>query len=138
MTFLMTIGASHLAKTPSRLLRPRTGRVRGSKNTSPPGQTQANLPATKKKEHSPKPDEIYETIEICSVWRTLELFARFPRSGWQQWGNEDVEENSHYGVARRKGHDSPQLRLFETSRGYQGKRADDERPRRRAVAGGQR
>lgn len=48
----------------------------------------------------------------------LEVFARFRRPGWNQWGNEDVEENSYYGVARRKGHVDPQLRLLETPRGY--------------------
>jgi hypothetical protein len=51
----------------------------------------------------------------------LEVFARFRRFGWRQWGNEDVEENSIYGVARRKGHVDPQLRLLQTPRGYGGK-----------------
>jgi N6-adenosine-specific RNA methylase IME4 len=92
--------------------------VRGSMRTLPPGRTQVNLFATQKREHSRKPDEIYDLIESCSPGPYLELFARFPRRGWTQWGNEDVEENSFYGVARRKGHDDPQLRLFETPKGY--------------------
>lgn len=94
--------------------------VRGSMRTLPPGRTQVNLLATRKREHSRKPDEIYDIIEACSPGPYLELFARFPRPGWHQWGNEDVEENSYHGVARRKGHVEPQLRLLETPRGYGG------------------
>ncbi len=92
--------------------------VRGSMRTLPPGRTQVNLLATRKREHSRKPDEIYDIVEACSPGPYLELFARFPREGWHQWGNEDVEENSYHGVARRKGHVEPQLRLLETPRGY--------------------
>lgn len=92
--------------------------VRGSMRTLTPGRTQVNLLSTRKREHSRKPDEIYDLIESCSPGPYLEIFARFRRSGWNQWGNEDVEENSYYGVARRKGHVNPQLRLLETPRGY--------------------
>lgn len=92
--------------------------VRGSMRTLPAGRRQVNLLATRKREHSRKPDEIYDIIEACSPGPYLELFARFRRAGWTQWGNEDVEENSIYGVARRKGHADPQLRLLESPRGY--------------------
>jgi N6-adenosine-specific RNA methylase IME4 len=92
--------------------------VRGHMRTLPPGRRQVNLLATRKREHSRKPDEIYEIIESCSPGPYLEIFARFPRSGWTQWGNEDVEENSRYGVARRKGHVDRQLRLIDAPRGY--------------------
>jgi N6-adenosine-specific RNA methylase IME4 len=92
--------------------------VRGSMRTLPPGRRQVNILATRKREHSRKPDELYDIIESCSPGPYLEVFARFPRPGWKQWGNEDVEENSIYGVARRKGHVNPQLRLLETPRGY--------------------
>ncbi|MFZ5491944.1 MAG: MT-A70 family methyltransferase [Pseudomonadota bacterium] len=95
--------------------------VRGSMRTLPPGRTQVNILATRKREHSRKPDQIYDVIEACSPGPYLELFARFRRPGWNQWGNEDVEENSLHGVARRKGHVEPQLRLLETPRGYRGK-----------------
>lgn len=95
--------------------------VRGSMRTLPPGRTQVNILATRKREHSRKPDEIYDIIEACSPGPYLELFARFRRPGWGQWGNENVEENSVHGVARRKGHVEPQLRLLETPRGYGGK-----------------
>jgi N6-adenosine-specific RNA methylase IME4 len=40
--------------------------VRGSLRTLQPGRTQVNLFATRKREHSRKPDELYETIEACS------------------------------------------------------------------------
>jgi N6-adenosine-specific RNA methylase IME4 len=94
--------------------------VRGSMRTLDPGRTQVNLFPTRKREHSRKPDEIYQIVESCSPGPYLELFARFPQSGWDQWGNEDVEDNSFHGVARRKGHVDPQLRLYESPRGYSG------------------
>lgn len=96
--------------------------VRGSMRTLPPGRTQVNILATRKREHSRKPDEIYDLIESCSPGPYLELFARFLHPGWHQWGNEDVEENLNYGVARRKGHTDSQLRLLEVPRGYGSKR----------------
>jgi N6-adenosine-specific RNA methylase IME4 len=92
--------------------------VRGSMRTLPPGRRQVNLLATRKREHSRKPDEIYDLIESCSPGPYLEVFARFGRKGWAQWGNEDVEENSLYGVGKRTGHAKPELRLLETPRGY--------------------
>ncbi|MBL9090543.1 MAG: hypothetical protein JNL96_04930 [Planctomycetaceae bacterium] len=92
--------------------------VRGSMRTLPPGRRQVNLLSTRKREHSRKPDELYDIIESCSPGPYLEIFARFCRPGWQQWGNEDVEENSQFGVARRKGHVDRQLRLLESPRGY--------------------
>lgn len=92
--------------------------VRGTMRTLPPGRSQVNLIASRKREHSRKPDEIYDLIESCSPGPYLELFARFHRPGWHQWGNEDVEENSTYGIARRNGHASPQLRLLENPKSY--------------------
>src|SRR5438876_839703 len=92
--------------------------VRGSMRTLSPGRTQVNLLSTRKREHSRKPDEIYDLVEACSPGPYLELFARFRRRGWVQWGNEDVEENTLYGVAKRNGHSGQQLRLLESPRGY--------------------
>ena len=86
--------------------------VRGSMRTLKPGRTQVNLFATRKREHSRKPDEIYDIIERCSPGPHLELFARFQRDDWDQWGNEDVEVNSLNGVAHRKGHVETQMKLF--------------------------
>lgn len=96
--------------------------VRGSMRTLQPGRRQVNLLATQKREHSRKPDEIYELIEACSPGPYLELFARFPREGWDQWGNEDVEENSFHGVAKRIAHVDPQMRLLESPAPYRGRR----------------
>ena len=96
--------------------------VRGSMRTLSAGRTQVNLISSRKREHSRKPEEIYDLVEACSPGPYLEIFARFPREGWSQWGNEDVEENSYDGVARRKGHTDPQLRLLASPRGYGVKR----------------
>ncbi len=92
--------------------------VRGSMRTLQPGRTQVNMISTRKREHSRKPDEVFDLVESCSPGPYLELFARFRRPGWDQWGNEDVEENSYLGVARRVGHKDPQMRLLEGPRGY--------------------
>jgi N6-adenosine-specific RNA methylase IME4 len=92
--------------------------VRGSMRTLQPGRTQVNLFATRKREHSRKPDEIYDLIEACSPGPYLELFARFQHKGWNQWGNENVEQNSVYDVALRNGHTDSEMRLLEAPRGY--------------------
>lgn len=66
--------------------------VRGSKaRTLKAGRRQVNFVATRKREHSRKPDELYDLIESCSRGPYLELFARHPRQGWRQWGNECLE-----------------------------------------------
>ncbi len=56
--------------------------------TLDPGRTQVNLIATRKREHSRKPDELYPIIESCSWGPFLEMFARHDQDGWVQWGNE--------------------------------------------------
>jgi len=96
--------------------------VRGSMRTLQPGRRQVNILSTQKREHSRKPDEIYDIIEACSPGPYLELFARFRRKDWHQWGNEDVEENSYHGVALRNGHTDPQMRLLESPAQYKGKK----------------
>jgi N6-adenosine-specific RNA methylase IME4 len=62
--------------------------VRGSLRTAPAGRRQVNLLATRKREHSRKPDELYPLIEGCSPGPYLELFARSARPNWAQWGDE--------------------------------------------------
>jgi N6-adenosine-specific RNA methylase IME4 len=63
--------------------------VRGKNaRTLAPGRTQTNLIATRKREHSRKPDELYPIIEACSPGPFLELFARDRRPGWVSWGQE--------------------------------------------------
>jgi N6-adenosine-specific RNA methylase IME4 len=71
--------------------------ARGNLRTRPPGRTQVNFLATRKREHSRKPDEIYPIIEACSFGPYLEMFARHSRPGWKSWGNE-VDESP---VSRR-------------------------------------
>jgi len=60
--------------------------------TLAPGRRQVNLLATRKREHSRKPDEQYEIIETCSPGPFLELFARGARKGWTSWGNQADEK----------------------------------------------
>jgi N6-adenosine-specific RNA methylase IME4 len=59
--------------------------------TLAPGRRQVNLLATRKREHSRKPDEQYAIIEACSPGPYLELFARGTRKGWVGWGNQADE-----------------------------------------------
>lgn len=94
--------------------------VRGTMRTLQPGRTQVNILSSRKREYSRKPDEIYDLVESCSPGPYLELFARFCRPGWVQWGNEDVEENTLLNVAKRIAHAEPKLRLFEGPKGYGG------------------
>src|SRR6202045_48957 len=63
--------------------------VRGKNaRTLKPGRTQVNFIATRKREHSRKPDEQYELIESCSPGPFLELFSRGIRRKWAVWGNQ--------------------------------------------------
>jgi len=62
--------------------------VRGRLRTGAPGRRQVNLLASRKREHSRKPDQLYDIIEACSPGPYLELFARHRREGWFQWGDE--------------------------------------------------
>jgi N6-adenosine-specific RNA methylase IME4 len=63
--------------------------VRGKNaRTLEPGRSQVNFLATRKREHSRKPDEQYELIEACSPGPFLEMFARGTRRGWTTWGNQ--------------------------------------------------
>lgn len=71
--------------------------VRGSLRTLGPGRRQVNLLATRKREHSRKPDELYEIIEACSPGPYLELFARYPRPAWTVWGDEARDEGTPRG-----------------------------------------
>ncbi len=63
--------------------------VRGkSARTLPPGRSQVNLIANRKREHSRKPDEQYRVIEACSWGPYLELFGRGVRPNWTVWGDQ--------------------------------------------------
>jgi N6-adenosine-specific RNA methylase IME4 len=56
--------------------------------TLAPGRKQVNYLATRKREHSRKPDEQYQLIETCSPGPYLELFGRGIRPGWVTWGDQ--------------------------------------------------
>jgi len=63
--------------------------VRGKNaRTKAPARSQVNFLATRKREHSRKPDEQYPIIEACSPGPFLEMFARGTRQGWTTWGNQ--------------------------------------------------
>jgi N6-adenosine-specific RNA methylase IME4 len=66
--------------------------TRGSLRTGDAGRRRVNIMVSRKREHSRKPDEIYDIIESCSPGPYLELFARHEREGWTQWGNEVDEQ----------------------------------------------
>jgi N6-adenosine-specific RNA methylase IME4 len=90
--------------------------VRGNMRTLNPGRTQTNIICERKREHSRKPDNLYSIIENCSPGPYLELFARHPRKGWKQWGNEKVEDLSSYKTINNTTHQ--QLVLLEKSYKY--------------------
>ena len=88
--------------------------VRGPRaRTLKPGRTQANLVQTRKREHSRKPDELYELIEACSAGPFLELFARHPRQGWMSWGNEVSDNTAEAKMAPKLEIHSPLATLFD-------------------------
>lgn len=69
--------------------------IRGTNaRTLAPGRSQVNLIRTQKREHSRKPDEIYDIIEKCSHGPFLELFARGIREKWTVWGNQAIDDYS--------------------------------------------
>ena len=89
--------------------------VRGSLRTLDPGRSMPNLFQSQKREHSRKPDEIYEIIEKCSPGPYLELFARHPKPGWLQWGDELKENGSEIlqnEMIYQFGNEEIQLRLL--------------------------
>lgn len=66
--------------------------VRGKNaRTLAPGRRQVNFIATRKREHSRKPDEQYKLIEDCSFEKRIELFSRGTRPGWTVWGDQATE-----------------------------------------------
>lgn len=83
--------------------------------TLAPGRSQVNIIKTQKREHSRKPDELYDIIEACSPGSYLELFARGSRRGWQTWGNQADEYTPDwptYANHSRAASPSPECDLF--------------------------
>src|SRR5262245_52370992 len=67
--------------------------VRGKNvRTLAPGRRQVNYLATRKREHSRKPDEIFDIIEACSPGPRIELFARGLRENWTTWGDQATDD----------------------------------------------
>ena len=60
--------------------------------TPAPSRRQVNMLATRKREHSRKPDEQYGLIEACSPGPHLELFGRGTRPNWTVWGNQASDD----------------------------------------------
>jgi N6-adenosine-specific RNA methylase IME4 len=55
----------------------------------PESRSERNLIVAPIREHSRKPDQAYEMLErMFPSQRRCELFARFSRPGWDQWGLE--------------------------------------------------
>jgi len=84
--------------------------VRGNLRTAKPGRTQVNIIRSRKREHSRKPDELYDIIERCSPGPYLELFARHSRPGWFQWGDEAPDQQGCEVICLGK----EPMALFET------------------------
>jgi N6-adenosine-specific RNA methylase IME4 len=54
-----------------------------------------------RREHSRKPDEIYERIEELVEGPYIELFARASRDGWESWGDQpSLFNNGHISTRR--------------------------------------
>ena len=93
-----------------------------SARTLAPGRSQVNILRTMKREHSRKPDEMYDLVESCSTGPFLELFARGTRPGWKAWGNQaEAYEPDWPTYSNHSGKQSPlstkeQLRLIEQER----------------------
>jgi len=93
--------------------------VRGKQaRTLAPGRSQVNFIATRKREHSRKPDEAYALIEACSAGPFLEMFARGTRPGWSAWGDQAAHyaptwsTYAHNSQSDRDSVDAAELALF--------------------------
>lgn len=97
--------------------------TRGNLRTLAPGRRQVNILTSRKREHSRKPDQLYDIIEDCSPGPYLELFARHRRAGWKQWGDESDQEDSSAttdpAASRKHSPRAAQLRLLEQNTHYQ-------------------
>ena len=62
--------------------------IRGKIRTLAPGRSQVNIVITRKREHSRKPDSVYDLIQRCSPGPYCEMFSRQRVPEWDQWGDE--------------------------------------------------
>ncbi len=77
--------------------------------TLAPGRSQVNYIASRKREHSRKPEEQYPLIESCSSGPYLEMFGRGVRPKWATWGNQATE--TYEPTWKTYGHNSLSERL---------------------------
>jgi N6-adenosine-specific RNA methylase IME4 len=75
--------------------------IKGRMRTLQPGRTAVNMLISRKQEHSVKPEAAYDLIERCSPGPHLELFARKPRDGWIQWGDQAENAGDLVYLARK-------------------------------------
>jgi N6-adenosine-specific RNA methylase IME4 len=85
--------------------------VKGKLRTLDPGRSQVNIMVSRKREHSRKPEELYEIIESCSPGPYLELFARGTRTAWDQWGNEVEDYNPSWPTYKNHSRSLPLFKL---------------------------
>ena len=62
--------------------------VQGKLPVPPPAKRQPSTIRELPREHSRKPEQAYCGAELISPPPRLEMFARYPRSGWDCWGDE--------------------------------------------------
>lgn len=87
--------------------------VRGKLRTLDAGRTQVNIIKSRKREHSRKPDELYELIESCSPGPYLELFARGQHSKrWHVWGNQCDDYEPNWPTYANHSRSARNLKLF--------------------------
>ena len=89
--------------------------VRGRLRTRDAGRRQVNIMASRKREHSRKPEQLYEIVEACSPGPYLELFARHHRPEWRQWGDELPDRSA---TPDAQPHSGAPLRLLESRSRY--------------------
>lgn len=87
--------------------------VRGHFRTLDPGRRQVNIIKSRKREHSRKPDELYDIIEACSPGPFLELFARGRHSpAWAVWGDQSERYEPDWPTYSNHSRAERNLRLF--------------------------
>lgn len=87
--------------------------VRGKLRTHAPGRRQVNIIKTRKREHSRKPDELYDIIEACSPGPYLEMFARGRYSeNWLVWGDQSEDYEPDWPTYENHSKADRNLRLF--------------------------
>lgn len=92
--------------------------VRGKNaRTLAAGRRQVNIIKSQKREHSRKPDELYDLIEACSPGEYLELFARGGRPGWASWGDQSESYFPDWSTYSNHSQSAPkQTRVVSTSK----------------------